>query len=100
MGQATRGSSRKQGYQRIVQGSTRMNGTGSGLSIHLQDEDTRKRTLPEAEGTLRMRVKGKRILRECSGNVQDEHRDDPSGIVVGRTPPSFRGREVRGPSYF
>ncbi len=60
----------------------------------------RIRTLPEAEGTLRMRVKGKRMLQECSGIVQDEHRDDPSGIVVGRTPPSFRGREVRGPSCF
>jgi hypothetical protein len=47
-----------------------------------------------------MRVKWKRMLQECSWNVQDEHRDDPSGIVVGRTPPSFRGREVRGPSYF
>jgi hypothetical protein len=77
-----------------------MKRTDSGVSIHLQDEDKRIRTLPEAEGTLRMRVKGKRILRECSGNVQDEHRDDPSGIVVGRTPPSFRGREVRGPSCF
>jgi len=40
-GQATRGSGRKQGYQRIVQGSTRMNRTGSGLSIHLQDEDSK-----------------------------------------------------------
>jgi hypothetical protein len=69
------------------------------LSIHLQDEDTRIRMLPEAEGALRMRVTGKRMLRGCSWIVQDEHRDDPSGIVVGRTPPSFRGREIRGPSY-
>jgi len=60
----------------------------------------RIRTLPEAEGTLRMRVTWRRMLRGCSWTVQDEHRDDPSGIVVGRTPPSFRGREVRGPSYF
>ena len=60
----------------------------------------RIRILPEAEGTLRMRVKGIGMLQECRGNVQDEHRDDPSGIVVGRTPPSFRGREVRGPSCF
>jgi hypothetical protein len=77
-----------------------MNRTGSGVSIHLQDEDKRIRTLPEAEGTLRMRVIWRGMLQECSWNVQDEHRDDPSGIVVGRTPPSFRGREIRGPSYF
>lgn len=58
------------------------------------------RKLPEAEGSLRKRGKWKRMLQECSGNVQDEHRDDPSRIEVGRMPPSFRGREVRGPSCF
>jgi hypothetical protein len=58
------------------------------------------RILPEAESSLRTRVKWIGILLDCSWNVQEEHRDDPSRIVVGRMPPSFKGREVRGPSCF
>jgi len=56
--------------------------------------------LPEADGTLRKRVKWIGTLLDCSWNVQEERREDPSRIVVGRMPPSFRGREVRGPSCF
>ena len=51
-----------------------MNRTGSGVSIHLQDEDIRIRTLPEAEGTLRMESymekDAARMQLECSGRAQ------------------------------
>ncbi len=74
MGQATRGSSRKQGYQRIVQGSTGMNGTGSGVSIHLRDEDTRDkdsaggRELSQDESEMDRDSAGLQL--ECSGRTQ------------------------------
>jgi hypothetical protein len=78
-----------------------MNRTGSGLSIHLQDEDRKDK---DSAGGRRNFQDGELDGKGCCGNaagyVQDELRDDPSRIVVVGMPPSFRGREVRGPSCF